>query len=147
VGRVLFDQAATRRLQVRIGNQTTRSIDDEDEDDYEAPWKFRNCASIGCPILGTDKSFPKENSMNAVCGLIDREQFFTLLDFSDHATVQVCDRMAGDLPDELDNRLRALAGGKLGLAERNCLLEKLIDRPELVRRLAQYLEDELSAEE
>ncbi len=26
--------------------------------------------------------------MNALCGLIDREQFFTLLDFSDHATVE-----------------------------------------------------------
>jgi hypothetical protein len=85
--------------------------------------------------------------MNALCGLIDREQFFTLLDFSDHATVEVWGRMAGDLPDDLDNRLRALAGGKLSLAERNCLLEKLIGRPELVRRLAQYLQDELSAEE
>jgi hypothetical protein len=85
--------------------------------------------------------------MNALCGLIDREQFFTVLDFSDHVMVEVCGRMAGDLPDDLDNRLRALAGGKLGLAERNCLLEKLIDRPELVRRLAQYLHGELSAEE
>jgi hypothetical protein len=85
--------------------------------------------------------------MNALCGLIDREQFFTLLDFSDHATVEVCGRMAGALPDDLDNRLRALAGGTLSLAERNCLLEKLIGRPELVRRLAQYLQDELSTEE
>ena len=85
--------------------------------------------------------------MNALCGLIDREQFFTLLDFSDHATVEVCGRMGGGLPDDLDNRLRALAGGKLSLAERNCLLEKLFNRPELVRRLAQYLQDELSAEE
>src|SRR5258707_10081217 len=112
-----------------------------------APWKFRNCVSIGCHILGTDNSFPTENSMNALCGLIDREQFFTLLDFSDHATVEVCGRPAGDLPADLDNRLRALAGGKLSFAERNCLLEKLIDRPELVRRLAQYLQDEESAEE
>jgi hypothetical protein len=85
--------------------------------------------------------------MNALCRLIDREQFFALLDFSDHATVEVSGRMAGDLPDDLDNRLRALAGGKLGLAERNCLLEKLIGRPELVRRLAQYLQDEPAAEE
>jgi hypothetical protein len=30
VGRVLFDQAASRRSQVRIGTQTTRSIEDED---------------------------------------------------------------------------------------------------------------------
>ncbi len=67
--------------------------------------------------------------------------------FSDHATVEVCGRPAGDLPADLDNRLRALAGGKLSFAERNCLLEKLIDRPELVRRLAQYLQDEESAEE
>ncbi len=85
--------------------------------------------------------------MNALCGPIDREQFFTLLDFSDHATVEVCGRMAGDLPHDFDNRLRALASGKLSLAERNCLLEKLINRPELVYRLAQYLQDELSAEE
>jgi hypothetical protein len=85
--------------------------------------------------------------MNALCGLLDREQFFTLLDFSDHATVEVCGRPAGDLPADLDNRLRALAGGKLSFAERNWLLEKLIDRPELVRRLAQYLQDEESAEE
>ena len=85
--------------------------------------------------------------MNALCGLIDREQFFTLLDFSDHATVEVCGRMGGDVPNDLDNRLRALACGKVSLAERNCLLEKLIDRPELVRRLAQYLQDEESAEE
>ena len=39
VGRVLFDQGASRRVQVRIGTQTTRSIEDEDndedEDDYE----------------------------------------------------------------------------------------------------------------
>ena len=35
---MLFDQAASRRSQVRIGTQTTRSIedDDEDEDDYQA---------------------------------------------------------------------------------------------------------------
>jgi hypothetical protein len=85
--------------------------------------------------------------MNALCGLIDREQFFTVLDFSDHVTVEVCGRTAGDFRDDLDDRLRALAGGKLSLAERNCLLEKLIDRPELVRRLAQYLQDELSAGE
>jgi hypothetical protein len=31
-----FDQAASGRLQVRIGTQTTRSIEDDDEDDYEA---------------------------------------------------------------------------------------------------------------
>jgi hypothetical protein len=35
VGRVLFDQAASRRLQVRIGTQTTRSVEDEDDDENE----------------------------------------------------------------------------------------------------------------
>jgi hypothetical protein len=61
--------------------------------------------------------------------------------------LEVCGRMAGDISDELDDRLRALACGKLSLIERNCLLEKLVDRPELVGRLAQYLQDERSDEE
>jgi hypothetical protein len=85
--------------------------------------------------------------MNAVFTVNDREQFRALLDFSDHAAVEVFGRMAGEISDELDCRLRAFASGKLNLAERNGLLEKLVDRPELVRRLAQYLQGELSAEE
>lgn len=85
--------------------------------------------------------------MNALCTANDREQFCALLDFSDHTTVEVRGRTAGEISDELDRRLRALASGKLSLAERNCLLEKLVDRPELMHRLAQYLQGELSVEE
>ena len=86
--------------------------------------------------------------MNAPCGLIDREQFFSPARFfgsCDGGSLWSDGRRS--IQDDLDNRLRALAGGKLGLAERNCLLEKLIGRPELVRRLAQYLQDEPAAEE
>lgn len=84
--------------------------------------------------------------MNALCIVRDREQFCTLLDFWDHAA-EVGGRAAGDISDELDERLRAFANGKLSLIERNCLLEKLADHPELVHRLAQYLQGELSIEE
>jgi hypothetical protein len=79
--------------------------------------------------------------MNALRTRMDREQFRSLLHFSDDASEQVFGRMAGDVPPETDERLRALAGGELSSKEQSGLLEELADNPELLRRLAHYLQD------
>ena len=73
--------------------------------------------------------------MNAIRTLKDREQFRVLLRFSDDASVDVFGRMAGDIPAETDERLRALADGELSSQERNHVLEELVGSPELLRRL------------
>ena len=79
--------------------------------------------------------------MNATRTLMDRDQFCALLHFSDYTSADVFGRMARIIPAETDERLRALAGGAVTSQERNYLLEELVDNPELVRRLAQYLQD------
>ena len=80
--------------------------------------------------------------MNAIRKFMDREQFRTLLRFSDDASAEVLGRMDGEIPAKTDDRLRALAGGELSSQERNYLLEELVDNPELLRRLAQHLQDQ-----
>jgi hypothetical protein len=55
--------------------------------------------------------------------------------------------MNGEIPAETDDRLRALAGGELSYNERNYLLEELVDNPELLRRLAEHLQDDVSRED
>jgi len=85
--------------------------------------------------------------MNAVRTLIERDQFRALLHFSDDASADAFGRMAGDIPAETDERLRALAGGGLSSEERNYLLEELVGSPELLGRLAQYLQDQVSRED
>jgi hypothetical protein len=86
--------------------------------------------------------------MNALCTFIDREQFRALLHFSDDAAApEVFGRMAEDVPDDTDDRLRALAGGELSSKERNYLLEQIVDRPELLGRLAEHLQEEDSRED
>jgi hypothetical protein len=85
--------------------------------------------------------------MNARCMLIDREQFRTLLRFSDNTAPEVFGRMAEQVPDETDDRLRALASGALNSRERNYLLEEIVDNPGLLSRLAEHLRpDDLSEE-
>jgi hypothetical protein len=79
--------------------------------------------------------------------LMDRDQFRALLHFSDDISADVFGRMAGDIPAETDERLRALAGGGLSSTERNYLLEELVGSPELLRRLARYLQDQVSRED
>jgi hypothetical protein len=73
----------------------------------------------------------------------ERDQFRTLLHFSDDASAEVFGRMDGEIPVQTDDRLRALAGGELSSNEQNYLLEELVDNPELLRRLAQHLQDEV----
>jgi hypothetical protein len=85
--------------------------------------------------------------MNAIRTLNDREQFRALLRFSDDTCADVFGRMAGDIPADTDERLRALAGGGLSSNERNYLLEELVNSPELLRRLAQYLQDKVSRDD
>ena len=85
--------------------------------------------------------------MNAIRMFMDREQFRTLLHFSDDASAEVFGRMDGEIPAKTDDRLRALADGELSSQERNYLLEKLVDNPELLRRLAQHLQDQVSRED
>jgi len=85
--------------------------------------------------------------MNAIRTLMDREQFRVLLHFSDDTSADVFGRMDGSIPAETDERLRALAGGEVTSQERNYLLEELVDNPELLRRLAQYLEDRMPRED
>jgi hypothetical protein len=85
--------------------------------------------------------------MNAIRKFMDREQFRTLLRFSDDASAEVFGRMDGEIPSKTDDRLRALAGGELSSQERNYLLEELVDNPELLRRLAQHLQDEVLRED
>jgi hypothetical protein len=85
--------------------------------------------------------------MNAIRMFMDREQFCTLLHFSDDASVEVFGRMDGEIPVETDDRLRALADGQLTSTERNYLLEELVDDPELLSRLAQHLQDQVSRED
>jgi len=80
--------------------------------------------------------------MNAIRTLKDREQFRALLRFSDDTSADVFGRMAGNIPADTDERLRALAGGGVSSKERNYLLEELVSSPELLRRLAQYLQDQ-----
>jgi hypothetical protein len=85
--------------------------------------------------------------MNARCRLIDREQFRALLRFSDNAAPEVFGRMAEQVPDETDDRLRALACGELNSRERNYLLEEIVDNPGLLSRLAEHLQDDAPREE
>jgi len=85
--------------------------------------------------------------MNAIRTLMDREQFRVLLHFSDDTSADVFGRMDGFIPAETDKRLRALAGGEVTSHERNYLLEELVDNPELLRRLAQYLQDQMPRED
>jgi hypothetical protein len=77
----------------------------------------------------------------------DCEQFRTLLRFSDDASAEVLGRMANDIPAELDDRLRALGSGELSVRDRNCMLEKLVHRPDLLHRLAEHLQEELLGDE
>jgi hypothetical protein len=84
--------------------------------------------------------------MNALRMFTDRDQFRLLLHFSDGASTDVFGRMARDIPPETDERLKALAGGELSSAERNCLLEKLVGSPKLLRRLAKHLQNQVSRE-
>jgi hypothetical protein len=81
--------------------------------------------------------------MNAIRMFKERDQFRTLLHFSDDASAEVFGRMDGEIPVQTDDRLRALAGGELSSNEQNYLLEELVDNPELLRRLAQHLQDEV----
>ncbi|MBV8102282.1 MAG: hypothetical protein JOZ31_24320 [Verrucomicrobia bacterium] len=85
--------------------------------------------------------------MKAIRTLLDGDQFRALLHFSDDTSADVFGRMTGDLPAETDERLRALAGGGLSSEERNYLLEELVGSPELLRRLAAYLQDQVSRED
>jgi hypothetical protein len=85
--------------------------------------------------------------MNAIRALKDREQFRALLRFSDDTSTDVFGRMAGAIPAETDERLRALAGGELSSKERSYVLEELVGSPALLRRLAQYLQDEVWRED
>jgi hypothetical protein len=85
--------------------------------------------------------------MNAIRTLNDREQFRALLRFSDDTSADVFGRMAGDIPTDIDERLRALAGGGLSSNEQNYVLEELVSSPELLRRLAQYLQDKVSPDD
>ena len=85
--------------------------------------------------------------MNAIRTLMDHDQFRVLLRFSDDTSANVFGRMAGIIPAETDERLRALAGGEVTSEERNYLLEQLVDNPELLKRLAQYLQDRGSRED
>jgi hypothetical protein len=85
--------------------------------------------------------------MNALRMFVDRDQFRALLHFSDDSSAGVFGRMAGDIPADTDDRLKALADGELNSAERNYLLERLVDNPELLRRLAQHLQGQRSSEE
>jgi hypothetical protein len=82
--------------------------------------------------------------MNALRTFADRDQFRALLHFSDDTSAEVFGRTGWEIPAETDERLRALAGGELGSKEQSHLLEELVDNPELLRRLAQYLRDEMS---
>ena len=84
--------------------------------------------------------------MKAFCATSDREQFSTLLHFLGDTPVEVGGRMPGDIAGDLDDCLRAFASGELSLEDRNCLLEKLVERPELMLRLAGYLQVEPSPE-
>ena len=85
--------------------------------------------------------------MNARCMFMSGDQIRTLLHFSDDASAEVFGRMAGEIPSDTDDRLRALASGELCSTQRNYLLEELVDNPELVSRLAQHLQDQLSRED
>jgi hypothetical protein len=85
--------------------------------------------------------------MNAIRMFKERDQFRTLLHFSDDASAEVFGRMDGEIPVQTDDRLRALAGGELSSNEQNYLLEELVDNPELLRRLAQHLQDEVSRQD
>jgi hypothetical protein len=85
--------------------------------------------------------------MNAIRTSKDREQFRALLRFSDDTSADVFGRMAGDIPTDIDERLRALAGGGLSSNEQNYVLEELVSSPELLRRLAQYLQDKVSPDD
>jgi hypothetical protein len=85
--------------------------------------------------------------MNARGMFMSGDQIRTLLHFSDDASAEVFGRMARDIPSDTDDRLRALASGALSSKERNYLLEELVDNPDLVSRLAQHLQDQLSRED
>jgi len=85
--------------------------------------------------------------MNALRMFVDRDQFRVLLHFSDDPSPDVFGRMAGDIPVDTDDRLKALADGELNSEERNYLLEQLVDNPGLLRRLAQHLQGQGSSNE
>ena len=85
--------------------------------------------------------------MNTLRMFVDTDQIRVLLHFSDDASADVFGRMAGDIPANSDDRLKALADGELSSKERNYLLEQLVDNPELLRRLAQYLQGQESSED
>ena len=85
--------------------------------------------------------------MNALRISVDRDQFRALLHFSDDPSADVFGRMAGDIPADTEDRLKALADGELNSKEQNYLLEQLVDNPELLRRLAQHLQGQASSEE
>jgi hypothetical protein len=85
--------------------------------------------------------------MNAIRMSKERDQFRTLLHFSEDASAEVFGRMGGEIPAETDDRLRALAGGELSSNQRNYLLEEIVDNPELLRRLAEHLQDQASRED
>jgi len=73
--------------------------------------------------------------------ITEGEQFNVVLQFAGDTTPDVLGRMGQEIPDDLDDRLRALASGELNIRERNRLLEKLVDCPELLLRLATYLRE------
>ena len=79
--------------------------------------------------------------MNTACQITEREQFRLMLLFSESVLTEVFGR--GDaVPRDLDDRLRALAEGRLNPRERSRLVEELAKYPELVHRLAEYLREQ-----
>ena len=68
------------------------------------------------------------------------EQISAILQFAERKPAEVFGRMSPDIPNDLDDRLRALASGELSVRERDRLLEKLVSKPELLLRLAEYLQ-------
>jgi len=85
--------------------------------------------------------------MNAFGMSMGHDQFRVLLHWSDGASAEVFGRTSRDIPAETDERLKALARGDLSPKERNFLFEELADRPELLRRLAQHLQAQISRED
>jgi hypothetical protein len=84
--------------------------------------------------------------VNALSTFQDFGEFGALLRFSDGASDEVFGRMVDDISAEADDRLRALADGKLNPKQQNYLLEELVGNPHLLTRLAEHLRDQLSSE-
>jgi phage tail tape-measure protein len=84
--------------------------------------------------------------MNALGTFQDFREFGALLHFSDEASEEVFGRMLEDVSAQADARLKALASGKLSPKERNYLLEELVGNPELLKRLAEHLREQLPNE-